>query len=275
MVRVVAGRLGQGIAWVWVAFTIFLFSWLFASSLKSNKIVLSQPWALPDGLHVENYLSAITVLNLGQATFNSIMVVGVSTAVIVALSAPAAYVLSRIGFRGVGFTTYLFIMGIGVPVQVLLIPFVFMLAGLHLNDNLFGLGLTYVSVSLPFTVFLLTGFFRSLPYELEESAAIDGAGPVRTFFSIMLPLARPGLVTAAILNCVLLWNEFLLALSIISDNSQYTLALALLNMYGSMRYTANWSGLFAGVIIIVIPMVLAYLWLSNRIIEGLTLGSGK
>jgi N-acetylglucosamine transport system permease protein len=275
MVRVVAGWLGKGVAWVWVAFTIFLFSWLFASSLKSNKIVLSQPWSLPDGLHVENYVSAFTVLNLGRATFNSIMVVGVSTAVIVALSAPAAYVLSRIGFRGVGLTTNLFIMGIGVPVQVLLIPFVFMLAGLHLNDSLFGLGLTYVSVSLPFTVFLLTGYFRSLPYELEESAAIDGAGPVRTFFSIMLPLARPGLVTAAILNCVLLWNEFLLALSILSDNSQYTLALALLNMYGSMRYTANWSGLFAGVIIIVIPMVLAYLWLSNRIIEGLTLGSGK
>lgn len=271
----VARRLSQAFVWAWVGFTIFLFLWVLSSSLKTNRTIFSEPWALPGALRFENYLSAWSVLNLGRATFNSVAVVGVSTVVLVALAAPAAYVLSRRVFPGVSLITYLFILGIGVPVQVLLIPFVLMLAKINLSGGLIGLGITYVAVQLPFTVFLLTGFFRSLPRDLEDAAAIDGAGPIRTFVSVMLPLARSGLITAAILNAVLLWNEFLLALTILQDNDQYTLSLAILNLYASMRYTANWTGLFAGIVIIVVPMLVLYVWLSNRIIEGMTLGSGK
>lgn len=269
-------RLGQAFAWLWVGLTILVFLWLLLSSLKSNQSVLSRPWALPDGFYLpQNYLSALETLNFGRAAVNTVGVVGVSALVIVLLAAPAAYVLSRTAFRGASATTGLFIVGIGVPVQVLLIPLVLFLARMGLTNSLVGLGIAYVSVQLPFTVFLLAGYFKSLPYDLEEAAALDGAGPVRTFFSVMLPLARPGLITAVILNSVLLWNEFILALTIISDNSRYTLPLELLSMYGGMRYTADWAGLFAGAVIVVLPMLFFYLWLSNRIIEGLTLGSGK
>jgi N-acetylglucosamine transport system permease protein len=268
-------RVNRSIIWVWTAGTILLFVWLILSSLKSNAVIFTRLWSLPDGVHLENYQTAWSVLNLGQATLNSALVVGLSTAVIVALSAPAAYALSRVPFRGAALVTMLFIIGIGVPVQVLLIPLVTLLARFHLANSLFGLGLIYVSISLPFTVYLLTGYFKSLPFELEEAAAIDGAGPFTTALRVMMPLAQPGLVTAAILNAVLLWNEYLLALTILSDNSQYTLALAILNMYGSMKYSANWAGLFAGLVIVVIPMIVLYTWLSGRIIEGLTLGSSK
>jgi len=268
-------RVSRSIIWAWTAGTILLFIWLILSSLKSNAVIFTRLWSLPDGVHLENYGTAWSVLNLGQATLNSTLVVGCATVVIVGLSAPAAYALSRVPFRGAAFVTMLFIVGIGVPVQVLLIPLVTMLSRFHLANSLFGLGLIYVSISLPFTVYLLTGYFKSLPYELEEAAAIDGAGPFTTALRVMMPLAQPGLVTAAILNAVLLWNEYLLALTILSDNSQYTLALAILNMYGSMKYSANWAGLFAGLVIVVIPMIVLYTWLSGRIIEGLTLGSSK
>lgn len=269
-------RFIQSLAWLWVGLTILLFLWVFLSSLKSDRGALSRPWGLPEGFYaVQNYLSAWETLNFSRAAANTVGVVGLSAIVIVLLAAPAAYVLSRVVFRGASTVTGLFVVGIGVPAQVLLIPLVLFLSRLGLNNSLFGLGIAYVSVQLPFTIFLLTGYFKSLPYDLEEAAALDGAGPVRTFFSVMLPLARPGLITALILNSVLLWNEFLLALTILRDNSKHTLALELLNMYGSMRYTADWASLFAAAVIVILPILIFYLWLSNRIIEGLTLGSGK
>jgi N-acetylglucosamine transport system permease protein len=272
----VALRGAQAFAWLWVSLTILLFLWLLMSSFKSNTSVLSSPWSLPDGFYVvQNYVTAWEALNFGRAAINTVGVVGLSALAIVMLAAPAAYVLSRTAFRGARSVTALFVIGVGVPVQVLLIPLVLLLARMGFSNSLLGVGIAYVSVQLPFTVFLLTGYFKSLPYELEEAAALDGAGPVRTFFSVMLPLARPGLITAIILNSVVLWNEFLLALTILTDNSKYTLSLELLSMYGGMRYTANWAALFAGSVIVILPMVVFYLWLSNRIIEGMTLGSGK
>lgn len=268
--------LARGLAWLWVGLTILLFGWIFLGSTKSSDAVLSSPWALPDGFYLpQNYISAWESLNFGSAAVNTVGVVGLSALAIVLLAAPAAYVLSRVDFRGASLATGAFVVGIGVPVQVLLVPMVLVLGRMGLTDSLVGLGVAYVSLQLPFTIFLLTGYFRSLPGDLEEAAALDGAGPVRTFFSVMLPLARPGLITAVILNSVLLWNEFILALTLLNDNGKYTLALELLNMYASMRYTGDWGGLFAAAVIVIMPMLVFYLWLSNRIIEGLTLGSGK
>jgi ABC-type glycerol-3-phosphate transport system permease component len=266
---------GGSLVWLWAAFIVFVFVWLVFSSFKDNRELFSNMWSLPSHLQFANYKTAWSAADLTTAFTNSILVVTGSVIAIIAVSAPASYVLSRIPFKGTNLVTTYFIVGIGIPVEVILIPLFIMMARFRLVNSLWGLGLVYVSLSLPFTIYLLTGFFRSLPYELEEAAAIDGAGPFLTFFRIMMPLARPGLVTAAVLNAVGLWNEYLLALVLLNDNAKYTLSLGILNLYASMRYTSNWVGLFAGVVIVVLPVALIYAWLSSRIIEGLTLGSGK
>ena len=125
------------------------------------------------------------------------------------------------------------------------------------------------------SLFLIQGFFRSLPSVLEEAAYIDGCGPMRTFFSIMLPLGKPGLVTAAIFNFISLWNEFLLALTFINNSDRYPLSVGLYALQGSMQYTGDWVALFAALVVVTVPTLLIYLVLSRQIIEGLTMGAVK
>ena len=151
-----------------------------------------------------------------------------------------------------------------------------MLAAVNLTDSLVGLILVSIGFGMPFTVFLLTGFFRSLPSELEEAAALDGASPMATFWRVMVPVARGGLVTALVLQIISNWNETLIALALLQNTNKYTLPLALIAFVQEQTYSgANWGGLFAGLCIVIIPMLVVYLWLGRRLSEGLTLGVGK
>jgi ABC-type glycerol-3-phosphate transport system permease component len=176
-----------------------------------------------------------------------------------------------------------FALGMSIPIQAVLIPvFVlmqsisqFMWDTVGWWDDRVSLYIVYVATNLPFAVFLLTGYVRSLPSELEEAAALDGAGPIRSFVEVMIPLARAGLITAFILTLINVWNETLLALVFITDNTQYTLPQALLGLYGTMQYTSNWGGLFAGVIIVMLPIIIAYVVLGRWIVQGMTVGAGK
>lgn len=276
-------RLARIPVWAWIAFNVALLVWLVLTSFKPSKEIFGKPFALPAGVEVSNYDSAWTVSQLGIGFINSLVIVAVASVLVVALAAPAAYMLTRARVRTAGPLTTFFAVGMGIPLQAVIIP-IFVLTH-HISrtaydtlgwwDDRISLTVIYIAMSLPFTVFLLTGFFRSLPEDLEEAAALDGAGGGRTFARVMLPLAQPGLITALILNVVSLWNETLLALILITDNEQYTLPQALLGLYQTMQYTSNWGGLFAGVVIVVLPILAVYLWLGRRIIEGLTVGAGK
>jgi ABC-type glycerol-3-phosphate transport system permease component len=212
---------------------------------------------------------------MGQYFLNSVIVVGAAVCLILGVSAPASYVLTRIQFPGVKWLTNLFIAGIGIPYPVLFIPLFGMLAAFKVVDTLPGLILVYVCLSIPFTVFLLNGFFGNLPIELEEAAALDGASPYRTFLQVMLPLVSPGLLTAAIFNFIGLWNEYLLALIFITSAEKRTLSLGLYALQGSMTYTGDWVGLFAGVVIVMLPTILLFVFLSEKMISGITLGAVK
>lgn len=260
---------------MWSVFTIFGMLWLVTSSFKRTGDILRGVWSLPTDPFWGNYEKAWSVVNMGTYFWNSVIIVSVSIILLLVVSAPAAYVLTRIKFRGVQFLTQLFIVGMGIPYPLLFIPLFVMLKSSGLIDTLPGLILVYVALSIPFTVFLLTGFFATLPEEIEESAALDGAGAFRIFFSITLPLASPGLLTAAIFNFIGLWNEYMLALIFMSSQEKRTVALGLYALQGSMQYTGDWGALFAGVMIVVLPTILLYLVLSERMIAGITLGAGK
>jgi ABC-type glycerol-3-phosphate transport system permease component len=262
----------------WSAVTIFIFVWLLLSSLKTNREVFGSPWALP-ATPLEaasaNFGKAWNLSKMGSYLGNSILVTSLSVLLVVAVSAPASYALSRMKFFGSGILSYYFIAGMGLPLQLMLIPLFVLLTQFKLANSLQGLILVYVAVSIPFTVLLLTGFFRTLPTELEDAAAIDGCTEFGTFWRVMMPLASPGLMTASILNFVSIWNEFLLALLIIQKDTLRTMPLGIYGLRYSMQYTADWSALFAGVVIIIIPNLVFYLIFSDRITSGLTLGSGK
>ncbi|GAA1575345.1 carbohydrate ABC transporter permease [Dactylosporangium maewongense] len=274
---------GVPILWIWAAFNVFLLLWVAMTAFRNGSEIFTDPFDLPDSLNPGNFTDAWTVGELGSSFLNSLLVVSAASATVIAVSAPAAYVLARSGRRSSGPITMLFIAGMGIPMQAVIIPIFVWMQSISSAmydtvgwwDDRISLYLIYVASSLPFTVFLLTGFFRTLPTELEEAAALDGCSGFRTFRKVMLPLARPGIATALILVIVSLWNETLLALVLITDTSKYMLPQALLGLYGTMQYTSNWGGLFAGIVIVVLPVLAVYAWLGRRIVEGLTVGAGK
>lgn len=268
--------LGSSFAWLFALFSVAVAIWMLVTSLKSTRDIFADPWGLPTDPRWDNYERAWTASDFGGAAVNTVvLVLGTAVATIV-LAAPAAYALSRIMTRWNGGLTVFFALGLGIPAQVIVLPLYVMMNDLYLVDSLLGLWILYVATSMPFTVFFLTGFFGSLPRELEEAAALDGASPNRTFWQIMLPLARSGIITALILNVIQHWGETLFGLIFLQSEDKATLSLALLGFLQRMQYNgADWGGLFAGVCTVVLPVLACYVWLGRRIIEGMTLGSVK
>lgn len=271
--------LGSVIVWLFTAGNLLVLYWLITASFKTPVEIFTKPFALPyQWFHVgkpfRNFVYAWNNAGFGDAVLSTVVLVGLATIATVAISAPCAYALTRLGVRGSGALTNGVAIGMGVPFQTVIIPLFVAFSEIHL-DNQYGLFVLYVALSIPFTVFLLTGFFRSLPEEIEEAAVLDGASPVRVFVSVVLPLARGGVVTALTLNAIGLWNETLLAIVFLKDQAHFTLSRALFTFYGAASYQSEYGGLIAGVAIVVLPMLLLYVVLARRIITGLTLGAGK
>ncbi|GMQ64970.1 carbohydrate ABC transporter permease [Vallitalea maricola] len=260
---------------IWCGFSLFAFIWIVISSLKTNRQLFENMWGLFQNPQWDNYITIWKNYKLGIYFANSLIVVIVAVIGLLIICAPVAYVLSRIKFKMKNFFTKLFTFGMGVPYQLLLVPLFFILFKLNLINTLTGLCLVYIALSIPFTVFLMMGFFKTLPSTLEEASYIDGCSPIKTFFKIMLPLGRPALVTSGIFNLIWLWNEFLLALTLLSAEGKYTLSMGLYSLQGSMQYTGDWVSLFAGFTTVVVPTFLVYIILSRTIMEGLTMGAVK
>ncbi|RSN29614.1 carbohydrate ABC transporter permease [Amycolatopsis sp. WAC 01416] len=271
--------LGTTIVWLFTAGNILVLYWLLTASFKTPVEIFTKPFDLPyqwfkNGKPFRNFIYAWNNAGFGDAVLTTVALVGLATVATVVVSAPCAYALTRLGVRGAGPMTNVVAIGMGVPFQTVIIPLFVVLSKVHM-DNEYGLFVLYVALSIPFTVFLMTGFFRSLPDELEEAAALDGASPTRTFFSVMLPLTRGGMITALTLNAIGLWNETLLAIVFLKDQAHFTLSRALFTFYGAASYQSEYGGLIAGVAIVVLPMLVLYLVLARRIITGMTLGAGK
>ncbi|MDO5736612.1 MAG: carbohydrate ABC transporter permease [Propionibacteriaceae bacterium] len=268
--------IGIVIVWISVALGVLLLGWVILQSLRDTRSILGQPFGLPDALRWDNYARAWTGGNFGVAAWNSLTVTVISSVLTIVVAAPAAYFLGRVETPLTEGLTFYFILGLGIPAQVILIPLFIMLNSVYLTDSLIGLNLVYIGVSMPFTVFLLVGFFRSLPVEVEEAAALDGASPWGTMWRIAMPLAKGGLLTAFILQVISHWNETLLALTLLQSTEKYTLPVALISFIQQQTYSgADWGGEFAGIVLIVLPMLALYLWVGSKLSAGLTVGIGK
>lgn len=247
--------------------------WVIYVSLKDDKTLFVSPWAMPEHLMIENYSFAWTAGRLGVATLNSAIVCGVTLILCLLVGSMAAFAIGRMRWKLSGAMMTYFLTGMMIPVHCILIPVFTRFSKMHLTNSLTGLILPYLTLSLPITIFIMTGFFQSLPNELFESACIDGCSIYRSFTHIALPLSRTGLFVTGLMTFVANWNELLLAMVFISDDGKKTLPVSLSKFVGP--YNTNYSQMFAAIVIAIIPTIVVYCMFSNQIVDGLTAGSVK
>ncbi len=239
---------------------------------------------------VENYRKAWVESHFSRFFFNSLWVTFWSLLGTLSLASMAAYVLARFEFRGSHVLFLFFVSGMMIPAQLLLTPVFFEFSwfsevgtqllqpfGLRfqLYDSHFGLIILYIALSLPFTILVLTGFFKSLPGALREAAILDGCNEYRVFWHVMLPLAKPGLITAGIFNFLGIWNEYIFALVFVNTPELKTLPLGLASVSIQAQYKTDFGLMFAGLVIVVVPTLLVYVLLQRRLTEGITMGALK
>lgn len=260
---------------LWAVIVIFPMVWLLYTSFKTDQEIFFSPWSLPATLQWDNFRRGWVDAHIGDYFLNSFIVVLPSLALILILSAMTAYVLARFPFPGNRVIFYGFMAGMLFPVFLALIPLFFLVKDLGMLSTFHGLILVYVAYSLPFSVFFLTGFFRTLPSELHEAAIIDGANQYQVFFRIMLPLAQPGLISIAIFNFLGMWNQYLLPVVLMTDAKRYVLTQGLAYMLHQQYYQNDWSALFAAVAMIMVPTLMVYVIFQNQIQKGITVGALK
>lgn len=290
---------------LWALAVTLPFIWTVLTSLRSTREIFRSPFGWPDALWpggaetglLENYRKAWLEANFPTYFANSITVVAVSLVLILAVSVPAAYAFARLRLAGKRFLLLYILTGLMVPAQLILVPLFFqyaewsqaLTAALHgplrwlgyaepvvsLHNSLAGLILIYVALSLPFSIFVMTGFFRTLPTALYEAAILDGCSEWQAFRRVMLPIARTGVITVTIFNFIGLWNEYLFALVFINDESLKTLPLGLASITIQANYKTDFGLLFAGLVIVMIPTLVVYVALQERITRGITVGALK
>ena len=265
----------HGVLVLWAIMVVLPLLWAVMTSFKDDNSIFSSPWSLPDKLHFDNWSRAWSQAHMSDYFGNTLIVVGFSLAGTLILGSMAAYVLARFEFPGNRFIYYLFVGGMSFPVMLALVPLFYVLNNMQLLNTLPGLILVYIAYSLPFTVFFLTSFFRTLPTSIAEAAFVDGASHTRTFFQIMLPMAKPGLISVGIFNFLGQWNQYMLPTVLNTDPDKKVLSQGLVELATSQGYKGDWSGLFAGLVMAMLPVLAAYIIFQRQVVQGLTAGALK
>lgn len=261
---------------IWVLFTIALFFWVLAASFSTSKeIITGQLFKFKTGLHPENYVTAWSANNISRYFMNSAIYAVTATVFTILISSPAAYVMSRFEFIANKTIKSGFIVAMSIPQIMIVLP----LYGLATRANLVGskpvLIMLYIGSQVPFTTTFLLTFFKNLSKTYEEAAAIDGCPPMKTFWKIMLPLAQPGIITVGIFNFMNIWNEYFMSLIFGANEKNMSVGPGLKSVLTAMQYTGDWGGLFASVMIVFAPTFIIYIFLSEKIIAGVTGGGIK
>lgn len=246
---------------------------MVSNSFRTQQQIATQPLGLPVPPSLTSFQEAWLTASFDTYFFNSIVVTVGSVLVSTVVSVMAAYAFARTRSRWFRGIEALFLSGLMLPVHLAILPLFYLLDSLRLTSNVVSLILVYGALGIPFSTFVLAVFFRQLPVELEEAARIDGAGSLRTFLTILVPLVRPALATVIVFRFVPVWNDFFYPLILLRDRDSYTLPVGLTRFFG--EYSTDWPQLFAGLTIATIPLVLVFLIATKQIISGLTSGMSK
>ncbi len=243
------------------------------NALKTTVEISTNPLAPPTRFHVENFTSAWKSAALGPSLLHSAEVAVLSILLVCLTAAPCAYVLARQRGRRWRILTFYFMASITVPAQLYLYPLYFIFAKLGLVNSIPAVALIYTAIFSPFAIFLLRTYVISIPFALEEAAKVDGATPWQMFFYVILPMMRPGLLTVAIIVGLNAWNEFVIAVTFLQDDSTVTAIVKFYNLTG--QYSTDWGQMLAAAVMIVLPVVLVFVFLQRRFIDGMTAGAVK
>lgn len=267
---------GYLILLLWLVFTVAMVGWIIGASLSSSReIFKGEVFKFASGLHWENYVTAWTTQNVSTYFMNSLLYASVSTVLLIVVCAPAAYVLARFTFLGNKTIKTGFVAAMSLPQIMIILPLLNITTALHLTGSRILLIFLYVAINIPYTTTFLINFFATLSTAYEEAAAIDGCTPIKTFWKVMFPLAQPGIVTVSIFNFLSVWNEYFMSLVFASTDSKRSVGVGLFTIISAMKQNGDYGALFAAVMIVFLPTFLLYIFLSEKIIAGVTGGGVK
>lgn len=260
--------------------------WVFLASIKENSEFYGNPWTLPKGFYFQNFLDAFQKAKMGDYLLNSVEITVMALIMLLVVALPAAYVLARYRFRCSKLINILFMGGLFINVNYIVVPIFLMLVkgdtflrqitgnGFFLN-NKFIVALVYASTALPFTIYLLSGFFVTIPKDYEEAAHVDGAGYFRTMIQIMMPMALPSIITVILFNFLSFWNEYIIAMTLLTNDVKKTLPVGLMQLTQAQRAAANYGRLYAGLVIVMLPTLILYILVQKKLTQGMSLGGLK
>ena len=259
--------------------------WVFLASIKENSEFYGNPWTLPKGFYFQNFIDAFEKAKMGEYFLNSIFVTALALVNLLEVAQPAAYVLARYRFFGSKLINIMFMGGLFINVNYIVVPIFLMFVdadkflrllgtdGFFLN-NLFVVALVYASTALPFTIYLLSGFFVTIPRDYEEAAYMDGSGYFRTMVQIMMPMALPSIITVILFNFLSFWNEYIISMTLLTKDSK-TLPVGLMQLMQAQKAAANYGQLYAGLVIVMLPTLILYILVQKKLTQGMSLGGLK
>ena len=276
------------VALLTLAITIIIpVAWVFMASIKENSEFYGNPWAMPAGFYFQNFVDAWGKARMGEYMFNSVMVTALALLILLVVALPAAYVLARFEFKGRKFLNVAFMGGLFINVNYIVVPIFLMLVdgdkflknlmgnGFLLN-NVFVLAVVYASTALPFTIYLLSGYFSTLAHDYEEAAYIDGAGYGTTMLKIIFPMAQPSIITVILFNFLSFWNEYIIAMTLLSNpKGSKTLPVGLMQLTQAQQSAAQYGQLYAGLVLVMLPTLILYICVQKKLTQGMTLGGLK
>ena len=269
----VGGATASVALWLYAAFALIPLLLMVVSSFRTNSDLITNPLGAPWPVSTTSYREAWTTGNFATYFWNSLLVTVGAVLLSTVVSTMAAYALARVRSKWFSAVEALFLSGLMLPIHLAILPIFFLFDSLGLIDSRLGLSLMYGAAGVPFSIFVLTTFFRQLPEELEEAAALDGASAWQTFWRIMVPMVRPALATVAVFRFVPIWNDFLFPLVLLRKEEKYTLPVGLTTFFG--ENATNFSAVFAGLVITTVPLVVLFLLATKQIVAGLTAGMSK
>ena len=262
-------------------------AWVFMASIKQNSEFYGNPWALPLGFYWENFVNAWNKAQMGDYMINSVIVTALALGILLIVALPASYALARFQFKGSKFLNLAFMGGLFINVNYIVVPIFLMLRdgnmwtmqnfgeGWFLN-NLFVLAVVYAATALPFTIYLLSGYFVTLPHDFEEAAYIDGAGFFQTMWKIIFPMAKPSIITVILFNFLSFWNEYIISMTLMSGtDAPKTLPVGLLNLMQAQQSAAQYGMMYAGLVMVMLPTLILYIFVQKQLTQGMTVGGIK
>ncbi len=259
--------------------------WVFLASIKENSEFYGNPWTMPKGVYFQNFIDAFEKAQMGEYFINSILVTALALLILLVVALPAAYVLARYRFFGSKVFNIMFMGGLFINVNYIVVPIFLMFVdadkflrnlggdGFFLN-NLFVVALVYAATALPFTIYLLSGFFVTIPHDYEEAAYMDGCGYFRTMVQIMMPMALPSIITVILFNFLSFWNEYIISMTLLTKGSK-TLPVGLMQLMQAQKAAANYGQLYAGLVIVMLPTLILYILVQKKLTQGMSLGGLK